>query len=86
MTPVRFPLTNKTLTPRPRQSTPDYVNGIEGLPVYTDGQQVVSCWRASWRERVSVLLFGRVWLQVLSGSTQPPVAVNAVRELLEVKP
>ena len=50
------------------------------LPVtrlaYRDGSLAVqSCWRASWRERLQVLLTGRVYLLVF-GMAQPPVAVE----------
>lgn len=33
----------------------------------------MSCWRLTWKERIKALLFGKVWLGVLSGFTQPPV-------------
>jgi len=60
-----------------------HVAGIDPLPVWTDGEQCVSCWRMSIRERLAALLFGRVWLAVLSGSTQPPVYISATRTYLE---
>ena len=60
-----------------------HVKGIDPLPVWTDGEQCVSCWRMSLRERFAALLFGRVWLAVLSGSTQPPVYVEAKRTYLK---
>ncbi len=53
------------------------------LPIYSDGQQCISLWRMSWRERVSSLLFGRVWLHVHSGRTQPPVGLQVTREVFE---
>jgi len=37
----------------------------------------------SWRERLSALLFGRVWLALLSGETQPPALVQASRDYLK---
>lgn len=43
------------------------------LHVYTDGTICVSCWKMTWKDRLKALLFGRVWLGVLSGHTQPPV-------------
>lgn len=49
------------------------------LPVWSNGQQCVSCWRPSWRERLSILIFGRVWLWVWSGRTQPPVRLDGKR-------
>ena len=60
-----------------------HVEGIDPLPVWTDGEQCVSCWRMPVRERLSALLFGRVWLAVLSGSTQPPVYIQAGRTYLK---
>ena len=58
-------------------------NEILPLWVYTDGDQCISCWRLTWRELLSVLLFLRVWLSVLSGQTQPPVWIWATREALK---
>lgn len=43
------------------------------LKVYTDGEVCISCWKLSLKERIKALLYGRVWLGVLSGHTQPPV-------------
>jgi len=53
------------------------------LAVYSDGQQCISLWRMSWRERISSLFFGRVWLWVYSGQTQPPVSLLATRDVFE---
>ena len=36
------------------------------LPAYTDEKQTISCWQLSWRERIRVLLFGRLWLRQLN--------------------
>lgn len=47
----------------------------QSLPVWSDGNQCVSCWKASFKERLLVLFTGKVWLGVLSGKTQPPVFV-----------
>jgi hypothetical protein len=65
---------------------PEGAKGVAPLPVWTDGRQVVSCWKLSWRERLSALLFGRVWVAVLSGHTQPPVFIRAVRTFLRKNP
>lgn len=56
------------------------------LPVYAtrdnelESSVFISCWRPSWRERLSLLFFGRVWLEVYSHG-QPPVAIWAGKEL-----
>lgn len=81
MMPTNFAEANRTLGDNGYRS--DAVADIVALPVWTDGEQCVSCWRMSWRERLSALLFGRVWLRVLSGSNQPPAALAAARSLFE---
>ncbi len=55
MTPVRFPEANVTLA----KDQPEYLP----LPAHRapDGL-VVSCWRLGWRERLKLLLTGRLWL------------------------
>lgn len=78
MTPTTFPQSNKTLKAPPGKEAE-----IVELPIWTDGQQCVSCYRLSWRERFSALFFGRAWLSVLSGQTQPPVWMLVKRELFE---
>lgn len=48
---------------------------VDDLPALkNDDGRTVSCWRMSWRERLRVLLTGRVWLCVLG--RQPPVRVD----------
>lgn len=73
MTPIPFSESNRVL------QAPAGAADIASLPVWTDDQQCVSCWRLTWRERLSALLFGRVWLAVLSGRSQPPVALLVTR-------
>jgi hypothetical protein len=51
------------------------------LPVFTDGKVCISLWQMTWKERIQALLFGKVWLFVHSGQTQPPVALMAEREI-----
>lgn len=70
MTPKNFKQANRIL------KGPDG-SDIQDLPSYTDGQQCISCWALTWRERLTLLLTGRVWLYVMSGHTQPPVCVSA---------
>lgn len=74
MEPIHFPEENKMLlAPESKEDL------IDPLPVWTDGKHTVSCWRMTWRDRLSALLFGRVWLWVWYGSTQPPVMLTAER-------
>lgn len=81
MRPTKFEYANRELG-APEGEYSENVAGIDPLPIWTDGEQCVSCWRMSWRERLSALLFGRIWLAVLSGSTQPPVCIEATRVYL----
>lgn len=78
MKPVDFEHSNKVLQPS-GQKYSDNVKDVSSLPVWTDGEQCVSCWQMSWRERLSALFFGTVWLAVLNGTSQPPVSVRASR-------
>jgi len=75
MTPVKFKESNLILR-KPDSMTDEECSSLE---VYTDGMTCLSCWRMSFRERFRALLFGRVWLWVVSGSTQPPVALECKR-------
>ena len=75
MTPTTFPQANLTLT------APPGMPECGELPVYRGGTQLVSSWRVSWHERLSILFFGRVWLQVWGGRTQPPVAISGERTI-----
>lgn len=77
MKPIDFAEQNKTLT-KPVDMTDEECGS---LPVYNDGSQSVSCWRLSWRERISALWHGRIWLQVYAGHTQPPVSLTAARTI-----
>jgi hypothetical protein len=72
MKPIDFPQSNKTLL-KPETMTDEECGS---LPVYTDGQVCISLWKPTWRERLSMLVFGRVWLWVYYGETQPPVAIE----------
>ena len=53
------------------------------LPIWTDGKECISCWRPSIQERLSVLFFGRIWLSVFSGKTQPPVWVSCEKSVFK---
>lgn len=71
MKPVHFTEANKILT------APDCLP----LPVHTDGRQCLSCWELNWRQRLSALVHGKVWLCTLTGQTQPPVWLDAARTI-----
>ena len=83
MEPMKFLQANKNLL-KPVGMTDEECGS---LPVFTDGKECISLWKMTWRERLSALFFGKVWLWVMSGQTQPPVALLAAKEIFkEVKP
>ena len=73
MKPIKFKEANKNLL-KPQSMTDEECSS---LWVYTDGEQCISCWKMNWKQRIMALIFGRVWLSVLSGQTQPPVWVDS---------
>jgi hypothetical protein len=79
MEPINFEQANKNLLKPPSMTDEE----CGSLPVFTDGTQCLSLWKMTWRERLSALLFGKVWLWVISGQTQPPVALQASKEVFD---
>jgi hypothetical protein len=79
MEPNTFPQANKDLL-KPEGMTDEECGS---LPVHSDGEVCISLWQMTWRERFSALFFGKVWLWVYSGQTQPPVGLLASREIFE---
>lgn len=73
MKPVKFPEANKNLL-KPSSMTDEQCSS---LWVQNDGEESISCWQLTWGERLQALLFGRIWLGVLAGRTQPPVRLWA---------
>jgi hypothetical protein len=74
MIPVDFTQSNTTLT-KPTNMTDEECSSLR---VYNDGEKFISCWRPSWRERLSVLFFGKVWIWIF-GQGHPPVYVEGNR-------
>lgn len=72
MKPIDFKQSTKVLQ-RPSTMTD---NECASLHVWSDGEQCVSCWKPTLKERLNILFGGKVWLGVLSGKTQPPVFVS----------
>lgn len=72
--PTKFKYQNRTLLGRTEDVMP--------LPAWTDGQIVVSRWQFTFRERLQLLITGKLWITLLSGSTQPPIALDTMRNLL----
>ena len=68
-TPVDFPQSNNVW--RGWDGTEDRAQVLD-LPVYRDWNESISCWKLTWRERLAVLLTGRVWFHVLR-DVHPPI-------------
>ena len=67
MQAIPFPEQNSTL------------NGggdVSDLPVFRDGNQVISCWALTPEELSEIMTTGCVYLCVLSPTTHPPVKVT----------
>lgn len=79
MTPIKFKEANRNLSKPPNMTDAE----CSSLWVYSDGIQCISCWKMSWKQRIKALLFGKVWLSVLSGSTQPPVWLDCDKTVFE---
>jgi hypothetical protein len=49
------------------------------LPAYTDERETISCWRLSWRDRLTAFFRGRLWLRQMNfGSALQPQAPTFV--------
>jgi len=79
MEPIQFEQANKNLL-KPTEMSDEECGS---LPVFNDGTQCISLWKMTWRERLSALFFGKIWLSVYSGQTQPPVWLMARNEIFE---
>ncbi len=80
MEPMKFEQANKELL-KPQSMTDEECGS---LPIFCDGEQGISLWKMTGKERFSALFFGRVWLSVYSGQTQPPVWLMAAQQILKV--
>lgn len=72
MKPTTFPEVTATFA----KDQPEYLP----LPAWTDGHEVISCWRMTWHERLIALFTGRVWLRQLTyGQPLQPQLVTVDR-------
>ena len=77
MEPINFPQVNITFT-KPVGWTDEECGP---LPSYRSEEEnlSVSLWKPTWKERFSILFFGKVWLGVI-GNSQPPVWIWGTKE------
>jgi hypothetical protein len=77
MNPINFPESNKELL-KPRGMTDEECSSLH---VFCNDGYCLSLWKMTFRERLRALLHGRVWVYVLSGQTQPPIALDIKRNV-----
>jgi hypothetical protein len=84
MIPIPFKDQTIELQPNPNQLE---IGGqsVGTLPIFTDGEQCISCWQLSFIERLKALWFGKIWLGIHAGRTQPPVWLSADNEVFKDK-
>ncbi len=78
MYPIDFPESNKIFA-KPSSMTEEQ---CKSMYVFSNEQQKISCWHLSFRERLQVLLFGKVWVNLLS-KNQPPISLTIKSPLNE---
>ena len=64
---------------------PEYMTEEEcgSLPVFTDGKECISKWKLSFKEKLHCLIHGFVQVRIMSGYTQPPIALQAEKSVFE---
>lgn len=72
MEPVKFPEVNKVLTAPEGEE-----ENVLPLHVWNNGLVSFSKWKLSFKERLSVLFFGTIWLGIWAGPSMPPVYLQA---------
>jgi len=81
MKPIDFPESNKRLT-KPKTMTDKQCGPLQ---VYCDGGRCISLWKLTFWERLKALRYGRIWLYVYGGKTQPPVNLSVDKTIFETK-
>jgi hypothetical protein len=78
MTAVKFKEQNITFT------EPDGMTDKEcgSLPAYKNDAQIVSCWKLSLIERITILFSGIMWLGIC-GHCQPPIYMTVTSPFVE---
>lgn len=85
MIPTAFPDQTTVLHANPNQTEIDG-QSVGELPIFTDGDKVISCWQMTFRERLAALFYGKIWLGIYSGRTQPPVWLSTGKTVFRSEP
>ncbi len=72
MNPTPFPQSNRALTAPGGMSEEE----CGTLQVWTDGDRCISRWEPTAEDLERLMNGGPVWLHIISGGTQPPVALT----------
>lgn len=82
MHPIQFAEQTVELQPNPNQLEIDGQK-VGTLPIFSDGDVCISCWNLSFTERLKAIWYGRVWLGIHTGRTQPPVWLSADKSVFD---
>lgn len=61
MKPIKFKHQNVVFA----ENQPDY-QALPALRIESPAGEIISCWRLSFKERVKILITGKVWLSLMS--------------------
>lgn len=67
MKPIKFSEANMKFTAPPGRE-----QEVDDLPVFSDGNQIISCWELTDEELIEVIKTKKVYLGVM-GNTTPPI-------------
>lgn len=78
MKPIKFNLSNYLF------KAPQYLPDCPDVPVLKDVRNgiVVSCWKMSWKERLSSLFLGKCWM-ITYHSSLPPIQLEIKKTLVK---
>ena len=82
MKPINFKEANKNLI-SPSSWNKEKHGNCGDLPTFTDGEQCISLWKMSWKERWQVFTSGKIWIGIHGGHTQPPIWLDTQKTVFK---
>lgn len=79
MEPIGFEEVNKVLQKPPTMTDEQ----CQPLPVFSNDIECVSKWELSDTDIENIKKYKCIWLRILSGKTQPPVALSTEKTIFE---
>jgi len=49
------------------------------LPAYQEGDNIIHCWQLSFKERIKILITGKLWIHILNFK-QPPQPIRPMAD------